>query len=167
MRGPPPKRRFTNQPTLYVWPPDKWPKHHYMKNIAQIPLRNKIVQLFIGALDGHVAFTTLLWLDASFVMAPYALHHCHPATPDMLQSLRSKPAKLTAWWFWGPNHPNCPSSHGRHATRCWHMFGLHQAFDAFTPLDSTDAVFITSMYSCSSVYHVDRSTLFGVSSPSV
>lgn len=35
--------------------------------------RCNFVQLFFGASDGHVTFTTSLRLDASFAMAPHAL----------------------------------------------------------------------------------------------
>ena len=44
-----------------------------MKHTTQIPLRGKIVQLFLGASDRHAAFTTSLRLNASFAMALRAL----------------------------------------------------------------------------------------------
>ena len=58
------------------------------------PLRGILVQLFTEPSDGHAAFTTLLRLDASFVMMPRALHLEHPAAPDSPLVLRPKPVNL-------------------------------------------------------------------------
>ena len=55
-------------------------KGTYMKYTIQMPLRDKTVQIFFEALDKHDVFTTLLHLDASFVMTPCALHHHHHNT---------------------------------------------------------------------------------------
>jgi hypothetical protein len=98
IRGPPPKRckRWlprTASPHIYRhWLDDQ--KHPYMKHTAQILLRGKTFQLFIGPPDGHTTFTTLFRLDASFMMTPHALHLRHLAAPDAPPVLRSKPANL-------------------------------------------------------------------------
>jgi hypothetical protein len=59
----------------------------------------KIIQLFIGAPNGHAAFMTSLRLDASLTLTPRVLHHCHPAAPDAPPILRSTPVNLLASGF--------------------------------------------------------------------
>ena len=54
-------------------PPLERLKYTYSINYNTRPRRGKIVHLFVGAMDGHAAFTTSLCLDASFAMAPRAL----------------------------------------------------------------------------------------------
>ena len=54
-------------------PPQERLKYLYSINYKTHPRRGKIVQLLVGAPDGHAAFTTPLRLDASFAMAPRAL----------------------------------------------------------------------------------------------
>ena len=48
-------------------------KYHYVIIYNNRPRRGKLVQLFVGATDGHAVFTTSLRLDASFAMTPHAL----------------------------------------------------------------------------------------------
>jgi hypothetical protein len=49
--------------------PEKCPKTPLHEHTTQIPLRGKIIQDFIKALDRHAAFKILLRLDASFAMS--------------------------------------------------------------------------------------------------
>ena len=46
----------------------------YLINYNTCPRRGNFVHLFVGATDGHAGFTTSLRLDASFAIAPRALH---------------------------------------------------------------------------------------------
>ena len=53
-----------------------------------------MVYLFLGASNGNTGFTTLLRLDTSFAMAPYALHLSNPVAPVVPLVLRPKPENL-------------------------------------------------------------------------
>jgi len=57
-------------------------KYTYTNNYDNHPRRAKRSNFFIRATDGHVAFTTLLHLDANFAIAPRALHLGNLAAPD-------------------------------------------------------------------------------------
>ena len=57
-----------------------------------------MVHLFLGASDGHTAFTTLLHLDASFMMAPRALHLRNSTASGVPPILRLELGKLPARW---------------------------------------------------------------------
>jgi len=53
-----------------------------------------MVQIFVEASDGHAAFTISLRLNASFAMAPRALHLSDSGAPDVPLVLRPKPGNL-------------------------------------------------------------------------
>ena len=121
-----------------------------MKHSTQIPIRGKIVQLFIVAPDEHAAFTTSLCLDASFVLAPHAVHIAiwpQRMCPDS-EAQTSKHACMVVLRL---KTTRTVYLHLAATQQCRRMSGPHQAFDASVMLDSTNVVFITSMYSCSSV----------------
>jgi len=141
-----------------------------MKHTTQILLSGKPGQIFTGAPDRHVAFTTLLRLDASFAMTPRVLRNRHPVAPDAPPILRSEPANLPPPGFEAQiGKPTtsyvdaCSTSRQEsqglqdlsHSCRTGSLLKLAIAF----LLDFADAIFMTSMYSCSFVYHVYRSWL--------
>ena len=70
-----------------------------IKHTTQIPLRGKIIHIFLGVTDGHIDFTTSLRLDASFTMTSRILHHRLLAAPDATPILRPKPVNQTTSGF--------------------------------------------------------------------
>jgi len=112
------------------------------------------VQLFIGTPDGHTTFTTSLCLDTCFLLAPRTLHYRHPAASDAPRFCGRTGRRVT-------NRCRCESSR-RQAFNASMSFAPAPRLptrQASIPLDSTDVVFITYMYSCSFVHHVDRQWL--------
>jgi hypothetical protein len=91
--------------------PEKCPKTPLHEHTTQIPLRGKIIQDFIKALDRHAAFKILLRLDASFAMShvPSMPSGCtgrtsgfeaQTAKPAYMVVLRSKAPKPSIYTWW-------------------------------------------------------------------
>ena len=157
------------QPAHFLYIQTPWPmiKMSSIKHTTQIPLRGKIVQVFTRPSDGHAAFTTSLRLDARFVKMPRVLLHHLLAAPDAPPVLRSKPVNSPAPGFEAQTGKpatsdvdSCPSS--CQVPRCFQDLLCSRRTDSLLELaiafllDLADVVFITPVYSCSFVHHVDR-----------
>jgi len=87
MRGPPNERSKELDPHN--------PPHTLLHEAhTQIPLRGKTVQVFLGAPDGHTAFTISLHLDVSFAMTSRALRNCRSTALDIHPILIPKPPHM-------------------------------------------------------------------------
>ena len=64
---------------MYIWSLAKDGNTPTLITTIYALVGTKIVHLFAEASDGHATFMTFLRLDASFVMAPHALHLRHSA----------------------------------------------------------------------------------------
>jgi len=134
-----------------------------MKHLTQISPMAKTVQVLLIPPDGHAVFTTLFRLDASFAMTICALRNCHPDAPSIL---RLKPVNLLPLGFEAQTGKlttsdvdTCPASrqlsqHFQDLSRSRRMGSLLELAIAFLP-NLTDDLFITSIYSYSSVHQVN------------
>ena len=105
-----------------------------IKHTTQIPLRGKIIQIFLGVPDGHIAFTTSLRLDASFTMTSRILHHRLLAAPDATPILRPKPMNLPTSGFDAQTGKSATS----YVDACPPSSNCHDTFNIFRALVGKD-----------------------------
>ena len=93
-----------------------------------------------------------------FAMTPHAPRNCHLAAPDAPSVLRPKPANLSP-----PDVDACPTScqvsRRLQDLSCSRRTGSLLELSIVFLLDLANAIFITSMYSCSFMHHVDHPLL--------